>query len=50
MSFELIAVQVIAPHPVVPFVQRNYVIVNNPSRIDDSLQESIPLVVIQLEF
>jgi len=49
MSFELIAVQVFPPHPVVPFVECNTVVIDHSSSIHTPLEKSIPLVLIQLK-
>jgi hypothetical protein len=49
MLLELGAVQVFAPHPIVPTMQRNTVVVNRSRGINDALQVTISLVVVQLE-
>ena len=49
MSLKSPAVQVLAPHSVIPFVQRNTVVIDNPSSVYTPLKKSIPLVLIQLE-
>jgi hypothetical protein len=49
MFLELGAVQVFAPHPIVPTMQRNTVVVNRSRGINDALQVTISLVVVQLE-
>jgi hypothetical protein len=40
---------VFAPHPIVPTMQRNTVVVNRSRGINDALQVTISLVVVQLE-
>jgi hypothetical protein len=49
MSLKLSAVQVLAPPTVVPTMQGNAMVVDYPRGIDDALEVSIPLVLIELE-
>jgi hypothetical protein len=49
MSLKLGATQMLLEHPIVPFMQRNTVVVDHPSSVDLSLQVSIPLVLIKLK-
>jgi hypothetical protein len=49
MSLKFVAIQVLAPHAVVPFVECNAMVINYPSRIDSPLEVLITLALIQLE-
>jgi hypothetical protein len=49
MFLKFRAVQVLAPHPVVPTMQRDAVVINYPSGVYCPLEVFIPLVLIQLE-
>jgi hypothetical protein len=49
MSLKFVAIQVLAPHAVVPFVECNAMVINYPSRIDSPLEVLIALALIQLE-
>ena len=39
----------LSPHPVVPFVECNTVVINHSSGIDTSLEQSVPLVTVELK-
>ena len=49
MSLKFGTTQMLFEHPIVPFMQRNTVVVDHPSSVDLSLQVSIPLVLIKLK-
>ena len=49
MLLELGTVQVLAPHPVVPFVERNTVVVDTSCGVNCPLEVSVPLVAVELE-
>jgi len=49
VPLELIAVQVLAPQSVVPFVHGNTVVIDHSSSIYTPLEKSIPLVTVELE-
>ena len=46
MRLKLAAIQVFAPHPVVPFVKRNAMVIDHPGSVDTALEMSIPLALI----
>ncbi len=49
MSLKFGAVQMLFEHPIVPFMQRNCVVIDHPSSIDLQLQVSISIVLIKFE-
>ncbi|MCY7384637.1 MAG: hypothetical protein LH628_19045 [Microcoleus sp. CAN_BIN18] len=49
MSLKFGATQMLFEHPIVPFMQRNTVVIDHPSSVDLSLQVSISLVLIKLK-
>jgi hypothetical protein len=49
MSLKFGTVQVFTPHPVVPTMQGNAVVIDYPSSINRLLEVSIPLVTVELE-
>ncbi|MEG3866657.1 hypothetical protein QUA46_09920 [Microcoleus sp. MON2_D6] len=46
MTLKLAAIQMLAPHPVVPFMECNAMVVDHPGSIDTSLEMSISLALI----
>jgi Ribbon-helix-helix protein, copG family len=49
MSLKLRAIQMLAPHPVVPFVQGDAMVINHPGRIDRPLEVLISTALIELK-
>ena len=49
VSLKFGAVQMLAPHPVVPFMEGDTAVIDNPSDIDHALEIPIPLVLIKLK-
>jgi hypothetical protein len=39
----------LAPHPIIPTMQSNAVVIDNSSRVDSLLEVSIPLVTVELK-
>jgi hypothetical protein len=46
VTLKLIAVQVLTPHPVVPFVKRNAMVINHPGSIDTAFEVFISTALI----
>jgi hypothetical protein len=49
MNLKFAAIQVFPPHPVVPFVKCNAMVIDHPSSIDTAFEVSISLALIELE-
>jgi hypothetical protein len=49
MSLKLAAIQVLTPHSVIPFMERNHAVVDMSSHVNHALEIPIPLVFVQLE-
>jgi hypothetical protein len=46
MRLKFCTIQMLSPHPVVPFMECNAMVVDHPGSIDTSLEVSIPLALI----
>ncbi len=49
MALKFCTTQVLAPHPVVPTMKGNTMVINYPTRVNHALEVSIPLVFVQLK-
>jgi hypothetical protein len=49
MSLKFGAIEMLFEHPIVALMERYTVVVDHPSHIDDALEISIPLMVVELK-